>query len=144
MRAWRGKEKPGRLYAGTTHPYRDTSSDPIVSDQPSHLPPWISRWPAPRLPQRATAILLLAALGAGCSPPSGSIGSFEMVWGSRGISEGRFQKPRAMAIDAQDQIYVVDMTEFSVDKLANRGSLQAIPILTNVQDFMVNLRHNLA
>ena len=39
--------------------------------------------------------------------------------------------------------YVVDMSEFSVDKLANRGSLQATPILTNVQDFMVNLRHNL-
>jgi lysine-ketoglutarate reductase/saccharopine dehydrogenase-like protein (TIGR00300 family) len=39
--------------------------------------------------------------------------------------------------------YVVDMTEFSVDKLANRGSDQAVPILTNVQDFMVNLRHNL-
>ncbi len=39
--------------------------------------------------------------------------------------------------------YVVDMTEFSVDKLANRGSMQAIPILTNAQDFMVNLRHNL-
>lgn len=39
--------------------------------------------------------------------------------------------------------YVVDMTEFSVDKLANRGSMQAVPILTNAQDFMVNLRHNL-
>lgn len=39
--------------------------------------------------------------------------------------------------------YVVDMSEFSVDKLANRGSAQAIPILTNAQDFMVNLRHNL-
>jgi hypothetical protein len=39
--------------------------------------------------------------------------------------------------------YVVDMTEFSVDKLANRGSAQAVPVLTNVQDFMVNLRHNL-
>lgn len=39
--------------------------------------------------------------------------------------------------------YIVDMSEFSVDKLANRGSLQATPILTNVQDFMVNLRHNL-
>jgi hypothetical protein len=39
--------------------------------------------------------------------------------------------------------FVVDMSEFSVDKLANRGSLQAVPILTNVQDFMVNLRHNL-
>lgn len=39
--------------------------------------------------------------------------------------------------------YVVDMTEFSVDKLANRGSAQAVPVLTNAQDFMVNLRHNL-
>lgn len=39
--------------------------------------------------------------------------------------------------------HVVDMSEFSVDKLANRGSLQAVPILTNVQDFLVNLRHNL-
>jgi len=39
--------------------------------------------------------------------------------------------------------YVVDMTEFSVDKLANRGSAQATAILTNVQDFIVNLWHNL-
>lgn len=39
--------------------------------------------------------------------------------------------------------YVVDMTEFSVDKLANRGSLQAVPILTNVQDFLVNLSRSL-
>lgn len=39
--------------------------------------------------------------------------------------------------------YVVDMTEFSVDKLANRGSMQAVPFLTNAQDFMVNLRRNL-
>lgn len=39
--------------------------------------------------------------------------------------------------------YVVDMSEFSVDKLANRGSMQAVPVLTNVQDFMVNLRRNL-
>ncbi len=39
--------------------------------------------------------------------------------------------------------YVVDMSEFSVAKLANRGSLQAVPLLTNVQDFMVNLQRNL-
>lgn len=39
--------------------------------------------------------------------------------------------------------YVVDMTEFGVGKLANRGSLQAVPILTNVQDFVVNLQHSL-
>lgn len=40
-------------------------------------------------------------------------------------------------------IYIVDMAEFSVDKLANRGSLQATAILTNVQDFLINLWHNL-
>lgn len=39
--------------------------------------------------------------------------------------------------------YVVDMSEFGIDKLANRGSQQAVPILTNVQDFLVNLCHNL-
>ena len=40
-------------------------------------------------------------------------------------------------------LYIVDMTEFSADKLANRGSGQAVAILTNVQDFMINLRNNL-
>lgn len=39
---------------------------------------------------------------------------------------------------------IVDMTEFSADKLANRGSGQAAAILTNVQDFMINLSANLA
>ncbi len=40
--------------------------------------------------------------------------------------------------------YIVDMSEFSADKLANRGSAQAAAILTNVQDFMINLWNNLA
>ncbi len=39
--------------------------------------------------------------------------------------------------------YIVDMTEFSADKLANRGSAQAVAILTNAQDFIVNLWNNL-
>jgi lysine-ketoglutarate reductase/saccharopine dehydrogenase-like protein (TIGR00300 family) len=39
--------------------------------------------------------------------------------------------------------YVVDMTEFCVDKLANRGSAQAVGILTNAQDFIVNLWNNM-
>ena len=43
----------------------------------------------------------------------------------------------------QVHFYIVDMSEFSADKLANRGSAQACPILTNVQDFVVNLWHNL-
>jgi hypothetical protein len=39
---------------------------------------------------------------------------------------------------------VVDMSEFSTDKLANRGSAQAQAILTNAQDFLINLWRNLA
>ena len=53
---------------------------------------------------------LLAVLAAGCNRPDDSIGHLEKVWGRRGISEGRLQKPRAMTIDAHDQVYVVDMT----------------------------------
>lgn len=40
--------------------------------------------------------------------------------------------------------YIVDVSEFAVDKLANRGSMQAVGITTNVQDFTVNLRRALA
>lgn len=39
--------------------------------------------------------------------------------------------------------YIVDMSEFAVDKLANRGSLTARTIITNVQDFLVTLAHGL-
>lgn len=34
----------------------------------------------------------------------------ELVWASRGSSDGCFQKPRAVAIDDRDQLYIVDMT----------------------------------
>ncbi len=40
--------------------------------------------------------------------------------------------------------YIVDMSEFSADKLANRGSSQAQAILTNVQDFIVNIWNHLS
>lgn len=39
--------------------------------------------------------------------------------------------------------YIVDMSEFGADKLANRGTSQATAILTNVQDFLINLWNNL-
>ena len=39
--------------------------------------------------------------------------------------------------------YIVDISEFSVDKLANRGSIQTTAVVTNVQDFIVNLGRNL-
>lgn len=40
-------------------------------------------------------------------------------------------------------IYSVDISEFVVNKLKDRGSLETTPIVTNVQDFVVNLDKNL-
>ena len=55
-------------------------------------------------PQRqiACAVLLLATFAGGCDTSE--------VIGRRGISDGRFQKPRAMAVDDKDLLYIVDMT----------------------------------
>ena len=39
--------------------------------------------------------------------------------------------------------YIVDMSEFAVNKLANRGSLSVRSILTNVQDFVVTVARGL-
>lgn len=40
-------------------------------------------------------------------------------------------------------IYNVDIAEFAVNKLGDRGSLEVTTIVTNVQDFMVHLKNNL-
>ena len=39
--------------------------------------------------------------------------------------------------------FIVDMSEFAASKLANRGSLSARSILTNVQDFIVTVERGL-
>ena len=39
--------------------------------------------------------------------------------------------------------YTVDITEFAVNKLRDRGSLAVKSIVTNVQDFLVHLKHGL-
>jgi len=39
--------------------------------------------------------------------------------------------------------YTVDISEFTVNKLRDRGSLSSISIITNVQDFLVHLKNNL-
>lgn len=40
-------------------------------------------------------------------------------------------------------IYSVDVSEFVVNKLRDRGTLEATSIVTNIQDFLVNLNRNL-
>ena len=66
----------------------------------------------PTVVARSFVMLLAVLFGlvAGCGQATNSIGRLDKVWGRRGISEGRFQKPRAMAIDAKGNHYVVDMT----------------------------------
>jgi hypothetical protein len=40
-------------------------------------------------------------------------------------------------------IYSIDISEFAVNKLRDRGSLEVTSIVTNIQDFLVNLERNL-
>lgn len=71
----------------------------------------------------ATSACALAQ--SGCVPQSTSAGEPELVWGRRGLSDGRLMKPRAMVIDPSDTLYIVDMTGriqcFDVDGNFLRG-----------------------
>jgi DNA-binding beta-propeller fold protein YncE len=62
--------------------------------------------PRPRPILLSLAVLALP-LVPGCSgenrPP-------ELVWGRKGVQDGDFVRPRAIAIDAQDRLYIVDFT----------------------------------
>ncbi len=76
---------------------------PASDHQPSEVPPRCSSrsyyvW--------GLSVLLLS----GCLMNNIPAGQPDLVWGRLGISEGRLQKPRAMTIDAGDQLYIVDMT----------------------------------
>jgi len=65
----------------------------------------------PSLAQCSWGMLAAAVLLSGCAPDEhDQTGRLVEVWGRRGISNGRFQKPRAIAIDGRDHVYVVDMT----------------------------------
>ena len=51
-------------------------------------------------------------------------------------------------VDAKNRVrpvffYTIDMSEFAANKLANRGSLTAHSILTNVQDFVVTIERGI-
>jgi len=60
--------------------------------------------------QTLTPLLCLALtmLFAGCTPAP--IENVAEVWGRKGLDDGRFIKPRAIAIDESDQLHIIDMT----------------------------------
>ncbi|HEY3392152.1 MAG TPA: NHL repeat-containing protein [Lacipirellulaceae bacterium] len=59
---------------------------------------------------RLAAGSLFAATVAGCSSDPSSDDPPDVVWGKLGAGDGQFSKPRAIAIDADDHLYIVDMT----------------------------------
>jgi len=56
----------------------------------------------------ATTLLETGCVVSGSS--GGSESKPDLIIGQRGLADGRFQKPRALAINKQDQIFVVDKT----------------------------------
>ncbi|MEO1496517.1 MAG: hypothetical protein AAFV43_05145 [Planctomycetota bacterium] len=62
----------------------------------------------------AAGLTTFAASLIGCSnePPTdeGGIGRLEAVWGRHGVVGARIHKPRAIAIDGRDHLYIVDFT----------------------------------
>ena len=56
------------------------------------------------------SLCCLLVLLLGCGPANSPAGKPDLVWGRRGSSDGRLQKPRAMTIDRDDQLYIADMT----------------------------------
>ena len=55
-------------------------------------------------------VAVILCICVGCLGQSPGTDSDVYIWGKRGITKGRLQKPRAVAIDADDHLYVVDMT----------------------------------
>ncbi|MBN2580763.1 MAG: hypothetical protein JXB10_17385 [Pirellulales bacterium] len=75
-------------------------------------PPGPRRHRFARLPPPSFRWFILAGvlLLPGCEEDGVSVGKLAAVWGRRGISDGRFQKPRAMTVDRSGNLYIVDMT----------------------------------
>ena len=88
-------------------------------------------WTLVELGRRRAVILVAvttALAGAGCDrgPSDGTavksaLFSGVQVIGARGAALGQFSKPRSLAVDAQDNLYVVDMTG-RVQKFASNGT----------------------
>ena len=55
-------------------------------------------------------ILAVMACSSGCTKFPGIPVETSYVWSRKGLDDGRFIKPRAIAIDQKDQIFVVDKT----------------------------------
>ncbi len=81
-----------------------------VSPHPNPLPEGEGARGGLKPTLRLAVLVLAVTIAGGCIPKDSELGRLDKVFGRHGISDGRFQKPRAMTIDAQDRLYVCDMT----------------------------------
>src|SRR6185503_5426615 len=89
----------------------------VESFSPFRAGVFLTRWTGRRAMGRSLSIISLLLLCAGCNraPATGTklesqLFSRVEVIGSRGSALGQFTKPRSVAVDREDNVYVVDMT----------------------------------
>jgi len=75
----------------------------------SNVPAALSRRQWVKDVSTAAAAMLVPSALSGCVASS-TPDQVDRVWGRRGLSDGRFLKPRAITIDPMDQLYIVDTT----------------------------------
>lgn len=80
----------------------------------SQSPPFAAKSSRRNLLAAAAAMGVGALLPSlsGCMPGSSSAGNYtpDLIWGSHGEQQGQFFKPRAIAINKRDELFIVDMT----------------------------------
>ena len=59
---------------------------------------------------RTAAMATCALATPGCVPRKEGEREPDLIWGRRGLSDGRLLKPRAVTISPTDELYIVDMT----------------------------------
>jgi ABC-type Fe3+ transport system permease subunit/sugar lactone lactonase YvrE len=104
---------------------------PLAAWQIAH---WSRAWLRAARPAAGLGLAaLILAVAAGCSKPASALEaplssrffSKTVVIGSRGTAPGQFNKPRSVAVDRADNLYVVDMTG-RVQKFDAHGVFQAV------------------
>ncbi len=63
-----------------------------------------------RIPARSFLLLLVVVFCSACEKRGSIDNPPDAIWGQRGTTPGRLQKPRAVAIDEHDRLYIVDMS----------------------------------
>lgn len=89
--------------------YDSSMPIPSILTSASQVPP---ARVGPMMSRRSVLACAASALVSGCVSSSGHIegDAVDLIIGKRGLAEGRFQKPRALTLGPDDEVYVIDKT----------------------------------